>query len=67
MKLIPALTFVPPCDVLHLFGTVVQNLPMPMAEGLVPYFGRTYIGRVLPGGTFQQPSYLFHRDVELPF
>ena len=58
MKLIPALAFAPPCDVLHLFGTVVQNLPMPMAEGLVLYFERTYIGRVLPGGTFQQPIFL---------
>ena len=57
MKLIPALAFAPPCDFQHLFGTVVQNLPMPMAEGLVLYFERTYIGRVLLGGTFQQPIF----------
>ena len=30
---------------------------MPMAEGLVLYFERTYVGRVLPGGTFQQPIF----------
>ena len=53
MKLIPALAFAPPCDVLDLFSTVVQNLRMPKAEGLVLYFERTYIGWFLPGGTFQ--------------
>ena len=57
IKLITALAFAPPCDVLDLFSTVVQNLPMPMAEGLVLYFERTYIGRFLPGGTFQQPIF----------
>ena len=57
MKLIPALAFAPPCDVLRLFANVVQNLPMPMAVGLVLYFERTYVGRVLPGGTFQQPIF----------
>ena len=57
MKLIPALAFAPPCDVLNLLATVVKNLPMPLAEGLVLYFERTYVGRILPGGTFQQPIF----------
>ena len=55
MKLIPALAFAH--LVLDLFSTVVQNLPMSMAEGLVIYFERTYIGRFLHGGTFQQPIF----------
>ena len=57
IKLLPALAFAPPCDILNLFAGVVQDLPMPMAEGLVLYFGRTYVGRILPGGTFQQPLF----------
>ena len=57
MKLIPALAFAPLCNVLNLFEAVVQKLPMPITEGLVLYFERTYVGRVLPGGTFQHPIF----------
>ena len=41
---------------------------MPMAEGLVLYFERTYVGRVLPGGTFQQlifPIEMWHCHFEV--
>ena len=54
VKLLPALAFAPPFDVQTLFSVVVQNLHMPVTEGLVLYFERTYIGRTLPGGAFQQ-------------
>ena len=57
VKLLPALAFAPPFDVQTLFPVVVQNLPMPVTEGLVLYFERTYIGRTLPGGSFQQPIF----------
>ena len=57
MKLLPALSFAPPYDFPNQFADVVQQLPMPAAEGLVLYLERTYIGRFLPGGTFQQPLF----------
>ena len=57
MKLLPALSFAAPYDVPNLFADVVHQLPMPAAEGLVLYFERNYIGRFLPGGTFQQPLF----------
>ena len=57
VKLLSALAFAPPFDVQTLFPVVVQNLPMPVTEGLVLYFERTYIGRTLPGGAFQQPIF----------
>ena len=48
VKLLPALAFAPPFDIQTLFPVVVvQNLPMPVTEGLVLYFERTYIGRTL--------------------
>ena len=47
MKFLPDLVFAPPCDVLNLFAAVVQNLPMSIAEGLVLYFERPYVGRKL--------------------
>ena len=44
IRLLPALAFASPFDVLEVFGDVVQELPMPQATGLVLYFEKTYIG-----------------------
>ena len=63
MKLLPALAFPPPCDVLNVFAAVVQNLPMPIAEELVLYFERTYMGSDLLGGIFQQTYFLLNCEI----
>ena len=57
IRLLPALAFASPFDVLEVFGDVVQELPMPQATGLVLYFEKTYVGRKLPGGTYQDPLF----------
>ena len=57
IRLLPALAYASPFDVPELFADVVQQLPMPAAQGLVLYFERTYIGRTLPGGTFLDPLF----------
>ena len=57
IRLLPALAFVSPFDVLEVFGDVVQELPMPQATGLVLYFEKTYVGRKLPGGIYQDPLF----------
>ena len=41
IRLLPALGFAPPFDVLKVFGDVVQEFPMPQAIGLVLYFENT--------------------------
>ena len=64
IRLLPALAYASPFDVPELFADVVQQLPMPAAQGLVLYFERTYIGRTLPGGTFRDP--LPNRILESP-
>ena len=61
MKLIHALAFVPPYDVLHLFGTVVQN-----GRGFSSLL-RTHVHWACPTGRDLSATYLSHRDVELPF
>ena len=55
IRYLPALAFVPPLDVNDYFDSVVEQLPMPAAQGLILYFERTYIGRRLPGGFYQEP------------
>ena len=72
MKLLPALSFASPYDIPNLFADMVQQLPMPAAEGLVLYFERTYIGRFFPSGTFQQPLFPipmwnYHHEVLVGF
>ena len=54
IRLLPALAFAVPHEVPHLFDTVVQQLPMPQATGLVLYFENTYIERTLPGSTYRR-------------
>ena len=57
IRYLPALAFVPPLDVHDYFDSVVEQLPMPAAQGLILYFERTYIGRRLPGGFYQEPIF----------
>ena len=57
IRYLPALAFVSPFDVREYFEAVFEELPMPAAQGLVLYFERTYIGRILPGGTQQEPIF----------
>ena len=68
--MLPALAFAAPHEVPHLFGDVVQQLPMPQATGLVLYFENTYIGRTLPGGTYQRalfPIEMWNYHFDTPF
>ena len=70
IRLLPALAFAAPHEVPHLFGDVVQQLPMPQATGLVLYFENTYIGRTLPGGTYQRalfPIEMWNYHFDTPF
>ena len=57
IRLIPALAFAAPHEVPDLFNEVAAQLPTPAADGLMEYFERTYVGRILPGGTYQQPLF----------
>ena len=49
IRFLPALAFVSSHDVREYFETVVGQLPMPKAQGLILYFEQTYIGRTLDG------------------
>ena len=54
----------------QVFGDVVQQLPMPHATGLVLYFEKTYIGRALPGSTYQKalfPIEMWNYHFDTPF
>ena len=53
-----------------LFGDIVQQLHMPQATGLVLYFENTYIGRTLPGGTYEEalfPIEMWNYHFDTPF
>ena len=70
IRQLPALAFAPLLDVPGLFAAVAAQLPMPEATELVLYFERTYIGRTLPGGTYQAPLFpidLWNYHIETPF
>ena len=70
IRLLPALAFAAPHEIPHLFYTVVQQLPMPQATGLVLYFQNTYIERILPGGTYREalfPIGVWNYHFETPF
>ena len=54
IRQIPALAFADPHEVPDLFAEVAAQLPTPEANDLIQYFERTYIGRTLPGGAYQQ-------------
>ena len=58
IRLLPALAFASPFDVLEVFGDVVQQPSMPQATDLVLYFEKTYVGRKLLGDTYQNPLFL---------
>ena len=55
--ILPALAFAAPNEVPDLLTLVAQQLPMPEASELIHYFEKTYVGRFLPGGTFQAPLF----------
>ena len=57
IRLLPALAFAAPNEVPDLLTLVAQQLPMPEASELIHYFEKTYVGRFLPGGTFQAPLF----------
>ena len=53
IRMLPVLAFAAPHGVSHLFCDV-QQLSMPKATDLILYFENIYIGRILPGGTYQK-------------
>ena len=55
--MIAALAFADPFEVPSLFAEVASQLPTPQADQLIEHFERTYIGRTLPGGAYQQPLF----------
>ena len=55
--MIASLAFADPFEVPNLFAEVVSQLPTPQADQLIENFERTYIGRTLPGGAYQQPLF----------
>ena len=57
IRIISALAFAAPFEVQALFEEVAAQLPTPEADELIQYFERTYIGRTLPGGAYQQPLF----------
>ena len=57
IRLLPALAFASPLDVLELFPQVIVQLAIPQAQDFALYFEHTYVGRRLPGGTFVEPLY----------
>ena len=66
---LPALAFVAPHDVPHLFGDVAQQLPMPQATDLIIHFEKIYIGRTLLGGTYQEtlfPIQIWNYHFDIP-
>ena len=66
----PTLAFASPSDVAYLFAAVVQDLPMPQETEVVLCFERTYIGRLLQGGTCQAPLfpiYMWNFNIDTPF
>lgn len=68
IRLLPAFAFAPPSHVLAHFTEVAVQFPMPQASGLLLYFEDTYIGRLLPGGTYLEslfPITLWHTLVYL--
>ena len=70
IRMLPALAFAAPHEVPHLFEDVVQQLPTPQATGLILYFEKTYIGRTLPGGTYQEalfPIEMWNHHFDTPF
>ena len=54
IRMFPALAFAAPFEVPNLFNEVAAHLPTPEADDIIQYFERTYIGRTLPGGAYQQ-------------
>ena len=70
IRLLPALAFDEPSHVRQLFTEVAAQLPMPLAAGLLAYFEDTYIGRLLPSGTYQEalfPIDLWNYHIKTPF
>ena len=57
IRLLPALAFAAQNEVPELLTLVAQQLPMPEASDLILYFENTYVGRFLPGGSFQAPLF----------
>ena len=57
IRMIAYLAFADPFEVPSLFAEVASQLPTPQADQLIEYFERTYIGRRLPGGAYQQPLF----------
>ena len=55
--MIASLAFADPFEVPNLFAEVASQLPTPQADQVIEYFERTYIGRTLPGGAYQQPLF----------
>ena len=55
--MIASLAFAAPFEVPNLFAEVASQLPTPETDPLIEYFERTYIGRMLSGGAFQQPLF----------
>ena len=70
IRQIPALAFAAPHEVPALFDEVAALLPTPQANGLIQYFERTYIGRTLPGGGYQQalfPTEMWNHHFDTAF
>ena len=68
IRQIAALAFAAPHEVSALFAQVAAQLPSPETDDLILYFERTYVGRMLPSGSYQQPLFSiqiwnYHFDV----
>ena len=50
LRMLPALAFASPFDVLELFPQVIEGLNIPEGTELALYYEQTYVGRTLPGG-----------------
>ena len=57
IRMIPALAFAAPHEVPGLFAEVAGHLPTPETDDIIQYLERTYIGRTLPGGAFQEAPF----------
>ena len=56
IRMIASLAFADPFEVPSLCAEVASQLPT-QVDKLIEYFERTYIGRRLPGGAYQQPLF----------
>ena len=57
IRQIAALAFAAPHEVSALFAQVAAQLPSPETDDMIQYFERTYVGRMLPSGSCQQPLF----------